>query len=222
MNLSFDLYMIINIAVVVFYLFMIFSGAKTGFLLQAVSILGLFVTIYVSNYLAPILAEYVDLWPHSWSVTEYDVINKLLYGKINYFAWFIIVFLILNVLLIILKPTLGTIQKIPVIKQINEFLGGILGVVNATVWVLLIIAFLTTPIVPNGTDLINKTYLSDVKYYSSLIAGEALQPLNDTETLTSILNRLDELNNEDKQWLRKWLDDNNFKDLPIEEFTQKQ
>lgn len=221
MDYSFDIYLIVSIVVILFYLIMIYRGIKTGFLVQLANTFGIIVSLLIATYVGPVFAEYIDLWPHSWTFTNTDLLNQLFYPKINEFAWFFVLIIVLNVFFALVRPAFKAIQKMPLIKQLSGLLGGVLSVVVATLWILLACMLLSTPLIKDGSKIIDNTILKNVKSYSDIGIGLILQPLNDNETMNKILNGIEELNDDDKMWLRNFLDENNFKDLPIEEFTQQ-
>lgn len=219
--MSFDIFDIINIVIVIAYLVMIYRGATTGFLVQLANMLGIIASFIISSYVSPVLSEYIDLWPHAWTFTNIELLNEVFYSKLNELAWFFLTLIIINIIFVIIKPAFKSIQKIPFIKQISALLGGTISVFVTTFWALMISLLLTTPLIKNGNIYVDNTFLKDIKFYSEIIIGGVMDPINDNLTITRILNDIEKLNDDDKTWLRNWLDDNNFKDLPIEEFTQK-
>ncbi|MGB4613592.1 MAG: CvpA family protein [Erysipelotrichaceae bacterium] len=216
-----NVYMIVNIVVILFYIIMFYRGVKTGFLVQLANTLGIIVSLLVSAYVAPVFAEYIDLWPHSWTFTNTEILNTLFYSKINELAWFFLLILLLNIVFSLIKPAFKALQKVPLIKQLSGILGGALSIVLTTLWILLICMLLSSPLIKNGIDIYNNTILYNIDIYFQNGIVSFLDPMNDSETINKIIMGIEELNDDDKTWLRNFLDENHFEDLPIEEFTQR-
>ena len=76
--------------------------------------------------------------------------------------YMIIVFILLKLLYLIIKPLFGFVSKIPLIGFINDIGGALMGIVNATIVVLLFCMLLNTPLFKNGNEVKEKTYLKTI------------------------------------------------------------
>lgn len=172
MNIPSNLFIFIDILIVVIFLFCIIKGLINGFVFELINILFLALSFAVAWFISPIFASKVPL-------IVLDVKNELALKLIefsdavilvNNLLWLVIIVLILNLLFMIIKPIFKKISKIPVIGPFNRVLGGILGGLRAFVICLLISVLLSMPVIQNGKDVNEGTvlkYADDVTSYAT-------------------------------------------------------
>lgn len=172
MNIPSNLFIFIDILIVIIFLFCIIKGLINGFVFELINILFLALSFAVAWFISPIFASKVPL-------IVLDVKNELALKLIefsdavilvNNLLWLVIIVLILNLLFMIIKPIFKKISKIPVIGPFNRVLGGILGGLRAFVICLLISVLLSMPVIQNGKDVNEGTvlkYADDVTSYAT-------------------------------------------------------
>ena len=172
MNIPSNLFIFIDILIVIIFLFCIIKGLINGFIFELINILFLALSFAVAWFISPIFASKVPL-------IVLDVKNELALKLIefsdavilvNNLLWLVIIVLILNLLFMIIKPIFKKISKIPVIGPFNRVLGGILGGLRAFVICLLISVLLSMPVIQNGKDVNEGTvlkYADDVTSYAT-------------------------------------------------------
>ena len=147
----------LNLAVIILYLAFIVIGYKNGLILQIVDLVYNILALFIGYFLAPILASH-------FPIVKLDEVYMAL--KLNVLMdtliYMIIVFILLKLLYLIIKPLFGFLSKIPLIGFVNDIGGALMGIVNATIVVLLFCMLLNTPLFKNGNEVKEKTYLKTI------------------------------------------------------------
>lgn len=147
----------LNLALIILYLAFIVIGYKNGLILQIVDLVYNILALFIGYFLALILASH-------FPIVKLDEVYMAL--KLNVLMdtliYMIIVFILLKLLYLIIKPLFGFVSKIPLIGFVNDIGGALMGIVNATIVVLLFCMLLNTPLFKNGNEIKEKTYLKTI------------------------------------------------------------
>lgn len=147
----------LNLALIILYLAFIVIGYKNGLILQIIDLVYNILALFIGYFLAPILASH-------FPIVKLDEVYMAL--KLNILMdtliYMIIVFILLKLLYLIIKPLFGFVSKIPLIGFVNDIGGALMGIVNATIVVLLFCMLLNTPLFKNGNEVKEKTYLKTI------------------------------------------------------------
>ena len=196
----------ISVFIGIIYLMMIFIGYRHGFLFELVSLLYTALAVLLSWFASPVLADLFPLFDITRLNEEYKLLNKVfdLNRMLNTVSFFLILFLILKLFYVFLSLFLKTLNKIPVLGKLNQILGGILGILNATLIVLALSMLLSTPVIKNGSEVREKTILKYIRSYSD----QALTYLVDRISDSNIKENenefdIDTYREEFKEWLIK-------------------
>ena len=211
-------FLLINILVLLFLVLSIYAGYNKGFLRQVISLFGLLVAIIISSYVNSILSDMFDLWPHSWYFGDQRIFDVLLYDHFNNMAWFVVVVIILMLLFLLLRPIVAFLEKLPLIKQINNICGLFSGFIVGVIWIYVFCLVLTLPFFTNGKMVVDKTLLNVVSKSMAMTSEYLEKPLLQNEAIIEIINDNIDLN--DKKWLEDWMVKNHLDELPIEKLTQ--
>lgn len=147
----------LNLALIILYLAFVVIGYKNGLILQIVDLVYNILALFIGYFLAPILASH-------FPIVKLDEVYMAL--KLNVLMdtliYMIIIFILLKLLYLIIKPLFGFVSKIPLIGFVNDIGGALMGIVNATIVVLLFCMLLNTPLFKNGNEVKEKTYLKTI------------------------------------------------------------
>lgn len=147
----------LNLALIILYLAFVVIGYKNGLILQIVDLVYNILALFIGYFLAPILASH-------FPIVKLDEVYMAL--KLNVLMdtliYMIIVFILLKLLYLIIKPLFDFVSKIPLIGFVNDIGGALMGIVNATIVVLLFCMLLNTPLFKNGNEVKEKTYLKTI------------------------------------------------------------
>lgn len=213
-------FMAINIAVVVLYLFFIARGAKKGFLLQILSTFGTILSFLAAWRYCGFAARYYKLWPENLNpMGNTPVVKDAVYIYLNEIAWFAALFVILLLLFKILEKLVRGISDLPVIKEISELLGGILGAVAATVWIVVISTVMRTPLFENGIEAVDQTALGIISSTTGRVVEQFAGPITSSETFSKLFQNVQNLDGKDKEFLEDWLSDHGFDPMSTSEIT---
>ena len=211
----------INIALVVSLLLALFIGFKKGFLLQLVQALTMIVAVVLAWLLSPALAKSFNIWPTELTPFHDTVLSDLFYGKINGVIWFLIVFIVVILVMLLLRPIVKAIGKIPVLKQINKILGMAFALIGYSIYLLIIIYALNTPLFANGAQIIQQSWLRPAKDVATSAFAFIEKPLAESEKLQNLIANKDNLTTEDFDFLTEWLKTQNIDESTIIEFFQQ-
>lgn len=147
----------LNLALIILYLAFVVIGYKNGLILQIVDLVYNILALFIGYFLAPILASHFPIvkLDEAYMALKLNVLMDTL-------IYMIIVFILLKLLYLIIKPLFGFVSKIPLIGFINYIGGALMGIVNATIVVLLFCMLLNTPLFKNGNEVKEKTYLKTI------------------------------------------------------------
>lgn len=208
MEISSSYFVYINVAVVLIYIILISIGFIKGFLYEIVSLAYTGLSILASWFLCPIFASAYPIVNVENLNNETALLAKFidLNPIINSIIYFVIIFLLMKVLYVVLNIILKGLNKIPVIGGINRLLGGIMGIVNATLITLILSLLLTMPIFKNSKEIINGTVFKYVNKYTEQISSYLLENGN----LDHIKNQFDNFDIDNaREEFKQWLNLNN-------------
>lgn len=181
---SFILY--INIAIVCIYVLFIVLGYIKGFLYELIGLLYTIASVIISWIVAPIFASLYPIINISDLSKEISIISKFfdINSLINTAIYFIICFLVLKLVHVLITLILKLFNKIPVLGTTNKILGGLFGIVNATLVTIALSLLLSLPIFSNGNYIKEKTYFKLV----SNLTSEAINLIVDNIDLSKFTN----------------------------------
>ena len=203
-------YLPINIAVVVAFLLFILIGAKKGFLLMIVSLLGTAVSFIGAWFFAGILADYIRLWPRSWAILQNTKLAAASWQFMNHICWFLTLFLVLRIITGFITMICRGLQDVPIIKQISVILGGALGAAEAMLFVLVFSIALNSPLFENGAMAVENTMVSKINELTGMVYDRLLEPLYDADAFNQAYENAAEMTNEQREKLRAWLEERGY------------
>ncbi|NLW15652.1 MAG: CvpA family protein [Erysipelothrix sp.] len=213
-----DYIMIINAVLILFFIMVLYKGYKEGMLLQLVNLISTFVAVIIAWLFSDVFAS---IWQFvSYSKSGMVSIDKYISMHINQLIWFFILFVVIRIFLIILKPIASMISKMPLIKQVNSVLGGLFSVVAYIVYLLLITYFLSLPVLTNGKEVIDASFLKTVNQVSAPVLKILDTTIQENESIQFLLTEK-KLSVTQKQSLVNLLAKNGFTNDEIREFLTK-
>ncbi|MFQ8583262.1 MAG: CvpA family protein [Holdemania massiliensis] len=175
-------YMVINIAVLIIAVVQVLVGIKRGFLIQLMDCVGLLVSLFVAWLFSPVLSEWAAIVPETLNPARETILGPWVYGLMNQIVWFIAIFIVCRLVLLLVRPIIKMLGKIPLVKQVNQLLGGLFGLVNTGIWLVVFSIILMLPFFENGQQVIDATLLS--------MPGKAAAVLNEKLLRCRRMNQL--------------------------------
>lgn len=155
---------ILDIIIIVIILLFVIKGYQTGLIRQIINLFGYIIAIFVAYKLyddfAPYLEEFIP-FPNFSDITfnMFSEIFKLQDMFYNAIA-FIIIFIGIKLILFIVLNVLDQIAKLPVFAFVNRSLGVVLGLVEASIIIILLVNFLSIMPWDNLQTYLNESYIA--------------------------------------------------------------
>jgi uncharacterized membrane protein required for colicin V production len=213
----------INIAVAALYVIFMIRGAKRGVLMQVLSAFGTIVSFLAAWRYCTFASGYYNLWPKNVvPMSDIPGVGDSVYSRLNELLWFIVLFFVIRLLFIILEKLCSGLSGLPVLKEISGLLGGILGIVTATVWVMVICVVLNMPFFKNGRQVAEQSMIGTITNAVSKTITEFAGPINASETIGDLYQEVTEFGDQDKEAIGEWLSEHGINPMdaqPSEEST---
>lgn len=197
MNISSDYFLYINIILVLIYIIFAIIGYKNGLMVQIIDLIFNFLAIFAAYFISPILASHFPL------VTMEEIYTKLNINRIiDTLIYCVIVYVILRIFYIFIKPVFKSVSKVPLIGFLNKVGGFLLGIVNATFIMLALGLLLTTPLFSNGIEVKKGTFLK----YTDKLCEKAIDISVKYINFDSFKETIDDFDiNSAREEFNKWL-----------------
>lgn len=88
---------------------------------------------------------------------------------------FVLLFFVTKLILKLLDKALGLVTRLPILKQVNSFLGGFMGIISGVLWIYVILtviaAFSFVPEMKTITEFILQSEILSFLYENNIIVG---------------------------------------------------
>lgn len=193
----------INFVLIALLVLGVLAGYKRGFVLSLLDVLGLLLALFLSHRFAPQLAASVPIVRVSEIAQQWSFLGVIVLQYANTLVWFFILFALINLSYLLLKPLLKGFNKLPLLGGVNRLLGAGFGGLKWLFYGWLISLLLSTPIFANGKIFVENsflsaydTYLNDVSYFVNFDVG-----------LFDKLLRNESLDAQDEATLKVWFEE---------------
>lgn len=205
----------LNGVFIIWFLLTLARGYRRGLLLMIVDIVGTFVALFAAWVFAPVFVRiYQFVKPVGAGLVSID---QLITQQINRLIWFFILFIIAKILLLFVTPLASAISKIPLVKQVNSAVGGVFSIAHFALQMLLLIYFLSFPIIKNGQDIIDNTWLASYSRISEPVLDKFEDSYTKNEAIQNLINYRS-LSDKQEEELADWLQEKGINELEIKEF----
>ena len=212
---------LINIGLAVWLLVSLITGYKKGIIWEILSILGILVVIFIAWILAPGMADIIKVFPESAAPFQGTSVGEIVYNRLNYIVWFIIITVVLLIIMSLLKPLFNAITELPVLKQVNGILGACFSGIKTLVFFIVIVYVLNSAVISNGKDIIEKTRLKYVQMASQKTMSVISRSFSENVAIQKMLSDPLSLTEEDLQSIVKWLNNSKLSADQISDFLIK-
>jgi len=211
----------INVGLVVWIVLAAIIGYKKGFIWEILRTLGYLAAALLSWIVSPGLAEVINIIPKKWAPFAGTSVGDLIYTRINYVAWFIIVFLVIVILLALLKPLFGAVGELPVLKNVNGILGALFALLTSFIVMLVIVYVFNTALIKNGKDIIEASFLKYVQIAGSGVLTLLKNSFSENVAIQKLLSDPLSLTDSDMGTIIDWFKNAKLTKEQIIEFLQK-
>lgn len=212
-----SMYLVVNVIIILIAILCAYIGYREGLVSAIINLVGSIAAIYVAWLIAPILSGFVNIVPRSLApLQDNTLMASAAYQFVNEAAWFIIAFIILKIIVFLLSMIAKDIHKIPGFHLISGITGAIFETALAIVWVLVICVVLSLPIFTNGTDVINNTWLGDIRSFVGNISEEYVEPFMNSDAFNEFIEDAENIPDEQREIIRQWLEEHGYDTSEIE------
>lgn len=215
--------LVINGVIILLYILSLLRGVKEGFLLQLLSCISLLAALFIAWLFSPVLAEMFNVYPVAFAPGQDTLFATVIYQSLNNVIWFVILFLLVEILLLLLRPLVKMMQELPLLKQVNEILGGIFSLVTTTIWLFIFALILTTPIFTNGQEIAQQSFLAiptQLVMNVSKDIGKNLGQISE-EQLAQWIEGWEDLTDDDRTLIRQWLGNSPMDEASLQALMEK-
>ncbi|RSL32994.1 CvpA family protein [Salibacterium salarium] len=161
-----------------------FVGLRRGFILQLIHLVSFFIALFIAFYFYQDLAEYLRLWlPYPEISSNGDGVMNMVVSSFDlesvYYAGisFFLLFFIAKILLQIVGSMLDFVSRLPVLRTLNRWLGGVLGLIET--YLILFILLITAALMPIEMlqNAINDSWVANVMINHTPILSDWLKDL---------------------------------------------
>lgn len=194
-------------------------GYKRGFLLQLYNLLALFAAVLFAWILSEPFAKVFTIFKPDVGAFNQTAIEELIQIRINSALWFVILFIAISLLIMLGRPLIKAIGKIPGLKTINSFFGAVFALIGFYITVLILILLLSTPLITNGQTVVEESGLSVVKQYSSVFFDYASDRFEENAAIQKMISG-ETLTGADSASIRDWLLSQGISETDIIQFLE--
>lgn len=205
----------INMFLLVWLLVELYRGYKRGFLIQLVDFVGTIVAFFAAWLLSEPFARAMQLVPSKG--IGYASIDQVINLQINRYIWVVILFIVIRIVLMVVRPLASFISKMPLIKQVNSAFGGFVSIIIFGIKVLALIFILSFPFVKNGMDIVEGTVLKNVANLSAPVFDFLQDSIDKNAAIQSIISDKS-LTTEQSDAMVEWLLSKGFSSTDIQEY----
>lgn len=174
----------LQIGILLLFIGMMLLGYKEGFLLKLFDLISGILAIFLSLYLAKLVARSIVILPKDLFAFGYNkVLEETLFFYTNQLLVGFVIWIILCIVFTLVKAFFKTVNEIPLLGGINRLLGSVLGGIHAYLIIVVVAYLFSTPLCINGNEVLQESKLIYV-YKSAESLFDALQ--NQYEMYTSL------------------------------------
>lgn len=215
MNIEQNTWLMIDLVVVIVFALLLFSGYKQGFLMKLISIVGFVVVGIFSWWISAPISRMLSLYPMSQLPIENDLISSFIYDNINRLFIFVVLFVILNIVILFLKPLIKAISDIPVVSTINKVAGLCLGAIQAVVLMFVATLVLRLPFISQGNTYVEGSLLKYSEPMMNTLMFYAKEPLQQISAVFDLINEKETLTKQEVENIHDWLVSQNLKEEQV-------
>lgn len=216
-----SLLMMVNIGILILLGIMVYSGYHNGFLWKLLNILGFFVCGFLAWWVSSYISRFLHLYPRDGMLLQGTGVEELFYDQLNHLLLFVVLFVLMQVMILALKPFAKFVNHIPLLSTANHWLGAVLGLVQGLLILLLATLCLRLPFWKVGNELVDASLLRYSEPIIDITMAYVSHPLAQLSKLQAALEEKQTLTWEEKQSLRTWLLEQNIQESDVDALMSK-
>ena len=214
--------LLLNIAVLLILVLFAYSGYQQGFFLKLLGCFGFLVCALVAWMLSYPLSTVLHLYPQDHLMAMRDPqITAIFYQTINRVVVFVLLFFLLSLTILFMKPILKAVGKLPLIQEMNKLLGTALGALQGLVFVMVVSFIFSTPLFANGLWVINESCLKPINAMTEGLLFFSRDQLGELKAIQKVVTPSTMPNEEDINYIAHWLSGYDLSQEQIDTFLQE-
>ena len=166
-----------------------------------------FLAWWASSY----VGGFIHLYPKHALPLQDTPLEAVLYDNLNRLLIFVILFVLLQLAVLVIKPFTKAANHVPVVSGINRLLGAALGALQAVLLMVLAAMVCRLPFWKTGNEIASASLLRYSDGMMDALTFYAREPLQELSRLTSALDEKQTLRTAEKENIRSWLLEQNMK-----------
>lgn len=196
---------LLNIGIIAVILLFAYSGYRQGLMLKLLGICGFAVCGFLAWGLSSPFSKLLKLFPEDLTPLQNTIAGPLFYDSINRAIVFLVLFVLLVIVVIFLKPILKGLGKLPLISEVNTLLGAGVGALQGLLLVMILSFVFATPLFANGTKVIEGSLLQPLNAIGETLLFFAQGHMEELKSVQKIVTPSTALDDEDRANIRNWL-----------------
>lgn len=213
-----NIFPLVNIVMIIWLIISMVGGYKEGLIWGLLRILGVLASIFISWILADGIANIINLYPRGLAPFANSNVGDVVYRRLNYYLWFLVIFIVCMIILAIIKPVFKAITEIPIVKEVNGILGALLGALETIILFGVLTMVLNGALVKNGKDVIEHTALKYVQGASEALSTVLDNSMSENVAIQKMISDPLSLTEEDIKSIIEWLSKAKVSSESIREF----
>ena len=157
------------------------------------------------------VGSFIHLYPKHALPLQDTPLEAVLYDNLNRLLIFVILFVLLQLAVLVIKPFTKAANHVPVVSGINRLLGAALGALQAVLLMGLAAMVCRLPFWKTGNEIASASLLRYSDGMMDALTFYAREPLQELSRLTSALDEKQTLSTAEKENIRSWLLEQNMK-----------
>lgn len=201
---------IFNFILVLVVFFAIVFGVKKGLIRELLHLFATFGSVYVAWLVSPAMSQHIVLVKTLEGPLAGTFLEEMMLSYVNQAIWFVILLLTIRIVFGLLEHLAKGLQKIPVFKEINGLLGGLLGAANGLIYVMVILFLLYTPLFENGAEIAKHCWADSVSNRIAAVFQDTILPYMGAKDFSEFIENTNELTIEQGEKIAEWLEQNGY------------
>ncbi len=186
LNLSYS--WILLLFIIILMIIHLIRGWYNGLLLEIVMMVSTIVCVVLAYYGSNKAIDFYTFIKSDTFNLPLGNLNQQVADLANMTIWFLIIFLILQLLLFILENKLRFLNEIKIIGMINQIGGCILAALKGVVNVVIILLVISSPLFKNGSAFIADAHLDWVMKSVEVALPQTAKLIKDNQIIEKIQN----------------------------------
>ena len=204
-NVTEEWLMPLNIAAAAVLILSAVMGWKKGFLHEAVGLIGTAVSLLGSWLLSEVLSRYIMLWPEKWIPENAPALSASAVQFLNRICWVVVLYIFFRLLFMIISHATKGLQKVPVIHELSAMAGGLMGLAEGCITIVICTLILNMPVFAGGAEAVDATIAGPVRDMSMHVLNTYGMPLLQSKQVAELYSHAEAFTETELDALEQWL-----------------